>query len=316
MAPKKKARTGQRANVTPGVTVNPIVDDAGEHPSSENIPPATTMPGSTTTDQAAPVPTPTEGATAPPTDILVPPPAPPSDFGSHSERYCSSRRNVGRGAAQPANSVATTSIAPPARGTPAPVGRGAARGGAQNLGGPSRFYTMRRRQESEASPDVVIGILTVQSHDVYALIDPGSTLSYVTPYVAMEFGIEPKQLYEPFSVSTLATKMINKGCIYHLVRVINTDGEAPTLKSVLIVNEFPGVFPDELPGIPPDKETDFGIDVIPDTHPISIPPYKMAPAKLKELKEQLRDLLEKGFIRPSVSPWGAPVLFIRKKECH
>ncbi|XP_070032161.1 uncharacterized protein [Nicotiana tomentosiformis] len=74
----------------------------------------------------------------------------------HILRDChSSRRNMGRGAAQPANSVATTSTTPPARGTPAPVGRGIARGGAQNLGGPNRFYAMRRRRESEASPDVV-----------------------------------------------------------------------------------------------------------------------------------------------------------------
>ncbi|XP_070036520.1 uncharacterized protein [Nicotiana tomentosiformis] len=92
-----------------------------------------------------------------------------------------------------------------------------------------------------------------------------------------------------------ATKMINKGCIYHFVQVTDTDAEAPTLESVPVVNEFSGVFPDELPSIPLDREIDFGIDVIPDTHPISIPPYRMAPAELKELKEQLRDLLEKGF---------------------
>ena len=56
------------------------------------------------------------------------------------------------------------------------------------------------------------------------------------------------------------------------------------------------------------------MDVLPDTQPISIPPYRMAPAELKELKEQLRDFLEKGFIMPSTSPWGAPVLFVRKKD--
>jgi len=65
------------------------------------------------------------------------------------------------------------------------------------------FYDIRRHQKLEASLDVVTGILTVQSQDVYSLIDPGSTLSYVIPYVAMEFGIEPEQLYESFSVSTL-----------------------------------------------------------------------------------------------------------------
>ncbi|XP_070054544.1 uncharacterized protein [Nicotiana tomentosiformis] len=74
-----------------------------------------------------------------------------------------------------------------------------------------------------------------------------------------------------------ATKMISKGCIYHLFRVTDIDAEAPTLESVSVVNEFLGVFPDELAGIPPDREIDFGIDVIPDTHPISIPPYRMTP---------------------------------------
>ncbi|XP_070029884.1 uncharacterized protein [Nicotiana sylvestris] len=243
------------------------------------------------------------------------------------------------------------------------------------------------------------GILTFQSHDVYALIDAGSTLSYVTPFIAMGFRIEPDQLYEPFFVSTQvgksitaariyrgcvvkvrgrdtvddlidlgmvdfdvimgmdwlyscfakldcrtrtirlefphepvierkgdnvvprgrfifylkAAKMIKKGCIYYLVRVTDTNAEVLNLEFVPVVNEFLDVFPDELPGIPSDRETDFGIDVIPRTQPISIPPYRMAPAELKELKEQLKDLLEKGFIRPSVSPWGAPVLFVRKK---
>ncbi|WMV57559.1 hypothetical protein MTR67_050944, partial [Solanum verrucosum] len=76
------------------------------------------------------------------------------------------------------------------------------------------------------------------------------------------------------------------------------------IESVPVVNEFLGVFPNDLPGVPPEREIDFGIDLLPDTQPISIPPYRMAPAELKELKEQLRDLLEKGFIRPSQSPWG------------
>ncbi|XP_070034766.1 uncharacterized protein [Nicotiana tomentosiformis] len=108
-----------------------------------------------------------------------------------------------RGAAQLASSATTTSATPPpARGTPALTGHGAARGGTHSSGGPSHFYAMRGVQSLEASPYVVTSILTVQSHDVYALIDPGSTLSYVTPYVAMEFGIEAKQLHEPFSIST------------------------------------------------------------------------------------------------------------------
>jgi len=74
------------------------------------------------------------------------------------------------------------------------------------------------------------------------------------------------------------------------------------------------VFPTDLLGVPPERDIDFVIDLEPGTKPISIPPYRMAPAELKELKEQLEDLLKKGFIRPSVSPWGAPVLFVKKKD--
>ena len=107
-----------------------------------------------------------------------------------------------------------------------------------------------------------------------------------------------------------ARKLISKGCIYHLVRFKDTKSETPTLQSVNVVNEFSDVFPDDLPRIPPDREIEFEIDLLPNTQPISISPYRMAPAELKELKEKLKDLSEKGFIRPTVSPWGAPVLFV------
>ncbi|KAH0781463.1 hypothetical protein KY290_001061 [Solanum tuberosum] len=111
-----------------------------------------------------------------------------------------------------------------------------------------------------------------------------------------------------------ARKMMSKGYICHLVRVTDVEAESPTLQFVLVVNEFIDVFPEELPGLPPEREVEFGIDLILGTQPISIPPYRMAPAELRELKEQLKDLLEKGFIRPSVSPWGAPMLFVHKKD--
>ena len=74
------------------------------------------------------------------------------------------------------------------------------------------------------------------------------------------------------------------------------------------------MFPDEIPGMPPVRDMDFRIHLVPGTGPISKAPYRMAPAEMKELKVQLEELLEKGYIRPSVSPWGAPVLFVRKKD--
>ena len=81
-----------------------------------------------------------------------------------------------------------------------------------------------------------------------------------------------------------------------------------------VVKEFPYVFPEELPGIPPEREVDLSIEVVHGTTPISRAPYCMAPTELKELKTQLQELLDKGFIRPSVSPWGEPILFIKKKD--
>ncbi|KAL4010633.1 hypothetical protein IC575_030136 [Cucumis melo] len=87
-----------------------------------------------------------------------------------------------------------------------------------------------------------------------------------------------------------------------------------SLSSEPVVRDYPDVFPEELPGLPPHREVEFAKELEPGTVPISRAPYRMAPAELKELKVQLQELLDKGFIRPSVSPWGAPVLFVKKKD--
>nr|GFC30031.1 putative reverse transcriptase domain, aspartic peptidase domain protein [Tanacetum cinerariifolium] len=93
-----------------------------------------------------------------------------------------------------------------------------------------------------------------------------------------------------------------------------TTSDVPSIHDQPIVSEFPDVFPDELPGIPLVREVEFNIELIPRAEPISKAPYHMASIELKELKDQLQELLERGFIHPSVSPWGAPVLFIKKKD--
>ena len=74
------------------------------------------------------------------------------------------------------------------------------------------------------------------------------------------------------------------------------------------------VFPDELPGLPPRRVVDFGIELHPGTSPIFMTPHRMAPVELQELRVQLQEILDKGFIRSSTSPWGAPVLFAKKKD--
>ena len=111
-----------------------------------------------------------------------------------------------------------------------------------------------------------------------------------------------------------AVKMLKRGCQGYLAHVVDIEFKGNELSEIPVVNEFMDVFPDELPGVPVDREIDFTIELLPGTSPISITPYRMSPAELKELKEQLQELLDKGFIRPSVSPWGAPVLFVKKKD--
>ena len=110
-----------------------------------------------------------------------------------------------------------------------------------------------------------------------------------------------------------AVRLVRKGCQAYLAHVIDTTKSEARLEDVPVVNEFADVFPDELPGLPPDRELEFAIDLLPGTAPISMPPYRMAPTELAELKTQLQELVDKGFIRPSTSLWGAPVLFVKKK---
>jgi hypothetical protein len=86
------------------------------------------------------------------------------------------------------------------------------------------------------------------------------------------------------------------------------------LKKIPVVYEYVDVFPDGLPGMPPDWDIEFAIELQPGTTPISKRPYRMPPAELEELKKKLQELLDKGFIRPSTSPWGCPALFVKKKD--
>ncbi|XP_022157398.1 uncharacterized protein LOC111024105 [Momordica charantia] len=100
----------------------------------------------------------------------------------------------------------------------------------------------------------------------------------------------------------------------YLASIVDTRKVLPAIEAVRVVNEFSDMFLEDLPGLPPSREVDFCIELLPGTTPISKAPYRMAPVELKELKLQLEELLDKGLIRPSVSPWGAPVLFVKKKD--
>ena len=119
---------------------------------------------------------------------------------------------------------------------------------------------------------------------------------------------EPSGLISAISARCL----LQKGCKGYLAHVVDTCSSEVRLEDISVVRDFLDVFPDDLPGFPPERKIDFPIDLVPGTTPITLPPYRMAPAELKELKTQLQELVDGGFIRPSISPWGAPMLFVKK----
>ncbi|GJR63883.1 putative reverse transcriptase domain-containing protein [Tanacetum coccineum] len=90
--------------------------------------------------------------------------------------------------------------------------------------------------------------------------------------------------------------------------------EEPKLNDISVVREFEDVFPEDLSGLPPQRQVEFRIDLVPGATPIAKSPYRLAPSEMQELSGQLQELQDKGFIRPSHSPWGAPVLFVKKKD--
>ncbi|XP_070054243.1 uncharacterized protein [Nicotiana tomentosiformis] len=108
--------------------------------------------------------------------------------------------------------------------------------------------------------------------------------------------------------------MVGNGCDAYLAFVRDVSVDTPTVESVPIVRDYLDVFSADLSGMPPDRDIDFCIDLLPGIQSISTPPYRMAPTEFKELKEQLQELLDKGCIRPSVLPWRAPVLFLKKSD--
>ncbi|KAA3488171.1 DNA/RNA polymerases superfamily protein [Gossypium australe] len=239
---------------------------------------------------------------------------------------------------------------------------------------PARAYAIRAREDA-SSPYVTTGTFILYDTFVIALIDPGSTHSYISmnlvssktlPVESTEFVIKVSNplgknvLVDKFDIIlgmdwlTLHDVVVNckrktidlrcpnneivrvksndlngllavisvlkaqsnmkKGYRSYFAYAIDSKVFEKKVESVPVVWEFSDVFSEELPGLPPIREVEFGIDFLPATTPISIAPYRMAPTELKELKSQLQELTDRGFARPSFSPWGAPILFVKKKD--
>ncbi|GKD58403.1 putative reverse transcriptase domain-containing protein [Tanacetum coccineum] len=111
-----------------------------------------------------------------------------------------------------------------------------------------------------------------------------------------------------------ACKYVERGCHLFLAHVTKKKLKEKRLEDMPVIHDFIEVFPEEFPGLPPPRQVEFRIDLVPGVAPVARAPYRLAPSEMRELSVQLQELLKKGFIRPSSSPWGAPVLFMKKKD--
>ncbi|GJV31152.1 putative reverse transcriptase domain-containing protein [Tanacetum coccineum] len=109
-------------------------------------------------------------------------------------------------------------------------------------------------------------------------------------------------------------RYISRGYQVFVAQVMEKKSDEKRLEDIPVVREFPKVFPENLPGLPPVRQVEFQIDLIPGAAPVARAPYRLAPSEMQELSDQLQELADRGFIRPSTSPWGAPVLFVKKKD--
>nr|KYP72696.1 Retrotransposable element Tf2 [Cajanus cajan] len=202
--------------------------------------------------------------------------------------------------------------------------------------------------EASTSSDLVKGKGKAAGKDVMILFDSGATHSFISYACVAILGMPVCDLglrllvSTPASASVIASELCvdcaNKRLIFPqeenellisagqaesllrdgaecclLLATMSVETER-VLADIEVVRNFAEVFPDEIPGLPPVRELEFSIDLVSGAGPVSVAPYRMAPAELTELKGQLEDLLEKQLVRPSVSPWGAPVLLVRKKD--
>ena len=146
--------------------------------------------------------------------------------------------------------------------------------------------------------DVILGMDWLSTHRVSMDCFTKKIIFRKPGYLELEFEGDRRILLTCVILALEAKRLLHKGYEAYLAHVIDKSLSEVTLNNVLVVCEFP----EDLLSLPPDRELEFGIELLPDSAPSSIPLYRMAPVELKELKTQLQDLVDKGFIRSSVSP--------------
>ncbi|GJU16294.1 putative reverse transcriptase domain-containing protein [Tanacetum coccineum] len=161
--------------------------------------------------------------------------------------------------------------------------------------------------------DVIIGMDWLVKHD--AVIVCGEKVVHI-PYENKTLTVESDKGVSQLKVISCikARKYIERGFHLFLAHVNEKKPKEKQLEDVPVIRDFPEVFPDDLPGLPPLRQVEFRINLVPGAAPVARAPYRLALSEMGELSEKLRELLEKGIIRPSSSPWGAPMLFVKKKD--
>nr|GEW38872.1 putative reverse transcriptase domain-containing protein [Tanacetum cinerariifolium] len=161
--------------------------------------------------------------------------------------------------------------------------------------------------------DVIIGMEWLVKHD--AVIVYGEKVVRI-PYENKTLIVESDKGVSRLKVIYYikARKYVKRGCHLFLAHVTEKKLNDKRLEDVLVIRDFPEVFLEEFPGLPPLRQVEFLIDLVPRVAPVARAPYRLAPSEMRELSVQLQVLLEKGFIRPSLSLWGAPVLFVKKND--
>ncbi|GJY84083.1 putative reverse transcriptase domain-containing protein [Tanacetum coccineum] len=190
--------------------------------------------------------------------------------------------------------------------------------GGRNANG--HVYAVKDVDQAQG-PNVVTGTFLLNNRYFSMLFDSGSDKSFINASLTNLFDIEPERMSASYEVeladgriastnthglvllmvpsSSVARKYIKRGCHLFLAHVTEKEKSEKRLKDVLVIRDFPKVFPDDLPGLPPPRQVKFKIDVVPGAAPVARAPYRLAPSEMKELSEQLKELLEKRFIHPS-----------------
>ncbi|GJZ51615.1 putative reverse transcriptase domain-containing protein [Tanacetum coccineum] len=183
----------------------------------------------------------------------------------------------------------------------------------------------------EQGPNVVTSTFLLNNRYAYVFFDLGSNRSFMNTRFSSLLDIKPIKIEDSYEVELADGRLVkhdaiivcgekavripygNKTLIVE-VHVMENKSKEKRMEDVPVIRDFPKVFLEELPGLPPPRQVEFQIDLVPGAAHVARAPYRLAPSEMKELSVQLQGLLEKGFIRPSSSPWGAPVLFVKKKD--